>query len=383
MGLYYVQINVMCIIALAIVLMSLNRTTVMPARRVAFNKLVFICIIICLSDIFAWYFNGKVFEGSEVLHHLSNMVYYLAITWEGYAWLGYVDLRIKKLEQNVTRRLMDAVPLAVMTAVVLVNPLTRFLFTFDENGLYSRGPGISVHWVISWFYLIYATVKIVMKIKEAQSRTEKEQLMPLLWFIVPPIVAAVFQMMFYGLTSTQCGLTLSIMIIAFRFLSDETSRDALTGLNNRKALETELLSQLSAKDVELTIMMCDIDNFKTINDTLGHAAGDLVLRHMAEALKNACEGFGKKVFLCRYGGDEFIICGDGLDDYDTQDLIGRIESSIRNITLEGTQGLDFSISVGSSRSECRNYKDVESLIGIADASMYESKRGKKISARIN
>lgn len=376
MELYYFQVNAVCLIILGIVIETLRRTSVLPARRVAFMRLVTICMLVCFSDIFAWSLNGHRFPGSTVIQHASNMLYYAAITLESVAWMEYVNLRVKSLEENVRRRAVIYLPLALMLVLILINPLTGFLFTIDETGSYARGIGVYLHWLISWGYLFYASGKTLKAILSAGSRTERSQLMPLLWFVIPPAAAAVLQMFFYGLTSTQCGLTVSILIIVLRFLSDETSRDALTGLNNRRALENYLMDQLQKNSLQLTVMMCDVDRFKTINDTLGHAAGDLVLRRMSDSLKNVCRTSATDAFLCRYGGDEFIICGANHTEEEVRNLSEALANAISAINLEYSDKLSFSISIGSATGECTSYRDVEGLISMADSAMYSTKRGK-------
>lgn len=379
-GLYYIQTNVICLAILFIVNVILNRSNILPARRVAFRKLVLICAVVCISDIFAWFFSGKLFPGSKLLVYITNMVYYAAITWEGYAWLNYVNLRINTLEENFRRRrIIDALPLALMLLIIAVNPFTQFLFSVNDACTYERGPGVVLHWIVSWGYLLYVTVKVLIYIRKAETNVEKSQYFPLLWFVIPPVIAAVFQMLFYGVTSTQCGFTLSILIIAFSFLSNEVSLDALTGLNNRRAFENHLMEQLQRCRTSVTVLMCDIDHFKNINDTMGHTAGDLVLKRMASSMKKVCGSYSHDVFLCRYGGDEFVICGYNLSSQEMKRLVEEVEKAIMVMNSDYADDLCFGISVGTASGVCDSFRDVEGLISLADAAMYERKRHKKES----
>ena len=377
MGLYYIQTNLVCLLILFVIMYTLRRTSILPARRRAFTRLVISCMVLCFSDIFAWYFNGQGGAGAKLVVHLSNMVYFAAVTLGSYAWLRYVDLRIKSLEENLQRRHWDAIPLAIMLLLILLNPLTHFLFTVDAAGVYSRQAGVVVHWVISWGYLLYVSAKILRRRVAAKSRTEKKQLMPMFWFVIPPAIAAVMQMIFYGLTSTQCGMTLSILIITFSFLSDEVSRDALTGLNNRRALENHLMERLQRGTVRLTVLMCDIDHFKSINDTMGHTAGDVVLKRVAAALKQVGARFEAYTFLCRYGGDEFVVCGYELSEEELRRLISAVEAAVEKVNRDYADNLAFGISIGSATGDCDGYRDVEGLIDMADAAMYQQKNRKK------
>lgn len=381
MNYYYVQTNIVCVLILIITAVSLNKTNIFPATRRVFNRLIYVCMLICVSDLVAWYFNGSTVRGAIPLLHLSNMVYFAAITTVSYVWLTYVNLRLKKPEDHVKRNHLDAIPLAVMLLVILINPLTRFLFSIDSNGIYSREAGVYFHWVISWGYLFLATGRVIREMVRAKSKTEKMQFFPMVWFVFLPALGAVLQMFFYGLISTQCGLALSILIIAFNFQSDEISRDVLTGLNNRRALENHFIELLQKNNSNLTVLMCDIDRFKTINDTLGHAAGDVVLKRMADALKKVCGSYGGEVFLCRYGGDEFILCATGMDSIRIAGLTAAIEKSISDLNAQCDDELNFGISVGSATGDCETYRDVEGLIALADDSMYKAKEAKKIARK--
>lgn len=378
MATYYIQTNVFCFAVLIIVSLLLNKRNIVPARSFAFRTLVFVCAVICVSDMFAWLLIGQQFPRAKHFLYFFNMVYYFGITWEGYAWLEYVNLNTKSLEENYRRRrLLDIVPLMIMLLLVLTTPLTKFLFSVSDDAVYQRGPGIWLHWLISWGYLIYTTIRVIISIRHTDSILKKNELRPLLWFVIPPVISALVQMISYGISSLQCGLTVSILIIAFSYLSEEVSVDSLTGLNNRRTLEYHLSDQLQKSRIPVTILMCDVDCFKHINDTLGHAAGDLVLKRMAASLKKVCGNYDHDILLCRYGGDEFVICGFNLSTNETNRIVDEIERSIETMNADYSDDLFFRVSVGTSSSVCADLKDVEGLIGLADAAMYESKRNKK------
>ena len=91
-------------------------------------------------------------------------------------------------------------------------------------------------------------------------------------------------------------------------LREQTIRDPLTGLFNRRYLDESLERELSraARDKRpLSLLMIDIDSFKKLNDTYGHPAGDEVLRRLGELIRN---GARNADLPCRYGGEEFLLC---------------------------------------------------------------------------
>ena len=83
--------------------------------------------------------------------------------------------------------------------------------------------------------------------------------------------------------------------------------DGLTGLHNRRYLERHLatlVQQATAREKPLSVLVLDIDHFKTINDTYGHAAGDEVLREFSRRVRKAVRGID---LACRLGGEEFVV----------------------------------------------------------------------------
>lgn len=95
--------------------------------------------------------------------------------------------------------------------------------------------------------------------------------------------------------------------LAVLALTEQATRDWLTGLYNRRYFEETLADHISAAkryDRELSLVLFDIDHFKQINDSSGHTAGDTVLHAFAEVLKSTARAAD---IVCRFGGDEFVV----------------------------------------------------------------------------
>jgi diguanylate cyclase (GGDEF)-like protein len=157
-------------------------------------------------------------------------------------------------------------------------------------------------------------------------------------------------------------------------LSQEVDRDSLTGLLNRRRIGLQIDSELvqaKASGRALGLALIDIDNFKAVNDTHGHATGDQVLKSISAILQRACRGSD---IAARYAGDEFLLVLPGLD-LDDAHLVGerllKEVSRYRN-SIAPSLGIDISISIGIAVSrECE--KQAKHLIGIADQAMYDAK----------
>lgn len=158
--------------------------------------------------------------------------------------------------------------------------------------------------------------------------------------------------------------------------------DPLTGLANR-LLGTKKLNQkiLKAKDQHSPFLLIylDIDEFKTINDSLGHTSGDNLLINVSKILKELIEGIG---FVSRMGGDEFMIIVEDVESIKHGELLSeRINKSLRKAYYIDGKSVFVSASIGVCQYPDHG-EDEETLIRNADTAMYHAKRDGKDQYRI-
>jgi diguanylate cyclase (GGDEF)-like protein len=157
----------------------------------------------------------------------------------------------------------------------------------------------------------------------------------------------------------------------------QASHDALTGLPNRRAF-MEQLGQAVARDEPFTLMYVDIDGFKPVNDTHGHAAGDALLKAIAGRLGR---GIRDSDTAARLGGDEFALLLRGMGAGEALELGSKLCASLAqpyNIRVEAAG--EVAIRVGASIGAAlfpQHGQDAEGLIHAADEAMYRAKKGGK------
>ncbi|MFH5805402.1 diguanylate cyclase [Alienimonas sp. DA493] len=157
----------------------------------------------------------------------------------------------------------------------------------------------------------------------------------------------------------------------YRELRRAASRDALTGVANRGELESRLARALRESREEgrpLAVMFLDLDHFKTINDTWGHAVGDEVLKHLTTLLKAECYS-GETVG--RYGGEEFVVVCPQTDLAAAAKRADRLRRVIADTKVNGRSQPRPTASFGVAALE--EGDTVESLVQRADAALYVSK----------
>ncbi len=155
--------------------------------------------------------------------------------------------------------------------------------------------------------------------------------------------------------------------------------DTLTDLPNRYYLTSYLKDLLEnsikeSSENSIAVMLLDLDRFKQVNDTLGHLAGDLLLKIISDRLNNVLEGLkaNAEYFIARHGGDEFVIVLNKINNNQPQKIAQSIIDSIKNpVTIEGHE-VFIGVSIGISIFPSDGNNMVE-IVKNADVSMYAAK----------
>ena len=153
--------------------------------------------------------------------------------------------------------------------------------------------------------------------------------------------------------------------------------DELTGVYNRRGFtllaEQEMkLAQRNKRGALLFFV--DVDQLKKVNDTWGHAQGDLALIEVASILK---EAFREADILARLGGDEFLVLAPDLSEENAAALNNRIQASLEARNRQGQRLYQLNLSMGIARYDPKVPCTVNELIAQADNLMYQQKHGKK------
>ncbi len=160
-----------------------------------------------------------------------------------------------------------------------------------------------------------------------------------------------------------------------RSLESLSTTDHLTGLLNRRQGE-KLLAEEAARvrrgKEMLTLCVVDVNSFKRINDTYGHQAGDICIKHVADVIRR---NIRQSDWLARWGGDEFVlVLRDANPFAQTDTLLQRIVRDLKDSPLRVPQGEQLMLSVTVGASRYSGEEDLRELLAKADEAMYEAKR---------
>jgi diguanylate cyclase (GGDEF)-like protein/PAS domain S-box-containing protein len=157
-------------------------------------------------------------------------------------------------------------------------------------------------------------------------------------------------------------------------LRELAQTDSLTGLSNRRHFEEEASRQIDfirRYGPAGSLFLFDVDGFKTVNDTLGHQAGDEILKSVALIVKNRI----RSTDVCgRIGGDEFAILFPGVRRQEAELLASALVDTIKENSAEVNRSVRCTISIGVVTFYPSDVSTVEELLAVADAAMYEAKR---------
>lgn len=163
--------------------------------------------------------------------------------------------------------------------------------------------------------------------------------------------------------------TIGIMMIV-RQLIRMANTDPVTGLYNYRFLYNILSHELKRSKrygVPLSIIFIDLNNFKSVNDLMGHSIGDVVLRKVSEKL---LESVRATDVLARYGGDEFVVLMPHTDSSSSKIIIQRLKEAVYNLDLPGSSKIGLSFGIAGYPEDGDK---ADQLLNIADRRMYENK----------
>jgi diguanylate cyclase (GGDEF)-like protein len=160
--------------------------------------------------------------------------------------------------------------------------------------------------------------------------------------------------------------------LLYRYALWSASKDPLTGINNRGAMDTALRREVELAhrhETPLSLLVMDIDHFKSVNDRYGHTMGDCALRHVADCAASCIRGSD---MLFRYGGEEFVVLTSNTEWFGGLMLAERLRTAIEAMECTCNEvRLRMTVSLGVSTLEADD--DPAALFARADEALYQAK----------
>ena len=381
---YYVEANIVCIIVFGILLTHNHFNIDRQEKQIKYDRALLGFIFYFAVDCYWALIVSELVP--KTLHSVVADVFliYLFMSMITYFWLDYV----MAVEQAPHRgrpinRFAVIFPFLVSTAALILNYLFAPQFLINEE--LDTLPGFSMYLItVPCIYLVAILFYTMRKAREEENRLEKRRHLFIGFLPLLTLAAGLVQTMFLPHVPIYCSAAMILMLMFYiQDIETRVSVDPLTSLNNRGQLRryTKQKANLYMDDRLTVVVMMDINRFKAINDTYGHAEGDRALVIAAEALKRAINGSSMPSFLCRYGGDEFILILHPSAIGETEQLIRSIRGELRQACA--AEHTPYQLSVSAGYDELRGGQDtIQSCIQRADKKLYLDKAYDRLGEKI-
>ncbi len=375
---YYSESNLVCLIIFAIMLINDYINVDRQEKQIKYDRSLIAFMLYFASDVFwAGIISGVLprTRFTVVTANFANYVFMAALT---YFWLQYV-----MAVEQVPNRDIPTFRFAIVSPFLVSTALLIGTYLFAPHVLLSESLELRPLYhvfqltvpIINIIAMLFYTIRRAVR---EENRQEKRRHLFIGFFPLMVIVGGLFQVLFLPETPIFCfACTILMLVFYIHSLNAQISLDPLTKLNNRGQL-LHYLSQKSNVFMEgrgTYVIMIDINDFKSINDTFGHAEGDHVLVLVSNSLKKVLRRHNMPVFLGRYGGDEFILITHPLTEDELDPMIREIRDEVssacetRNAPYRVTLsiGYDELMRVNDSIQKCLQRADYKQYLDKANA----------------
>ena len=311
---------------------------------------------------------------SRAVINIVTWFYFLIEPLPMLMWLCYLDYYIHKSKKRLKQRYYY-IPIGIFILILLlIDPFTHWVYSIDQYNVYQRGPLIPVI-VFFNFFILLITLLTAFKWKRDVGRMVFASL---LLFSVIPLIGNLLQFILVGSILVWPTVALAIIFIYIFLESQKDRKDYLTGLINKQQIDDMIQNRLMSLDKKpgFSLLMIDLDDFKSINDTYGHKEGDRALVKAAELIYGSLRSIDK---VARFGGDEFLILLEEEQHDEVEKVISRIYDGIKFFNSRRIVPYSLHLSCGYTIITKAGDKSLYDLIHEADVDMYRNKRLRKES----
>ncbi len=371
--LHYIESNVLCLVVFGIMLTNNLLRMDKQEKQIRLNNVIIAFMLYFTSDIIWASIQQGLIKANLFFVCLINLSNFILMSIITYTWLNYAMVaKQASTRRKKTTNLIIAFPLMISILVfiilLIINP-----YIFINNELQLQLPYYIFFIVVP---LIYIVSSIIYSLKQAGQETRKKKKRTYIFIGLFPLVV-----IFGGLIQTFVihdsamfclSCTIFMLVFYIQSMESQISIDPLTGLNNRGQLDRYINLNSHRESLKTFVIMIDINDFKLINDTFGHAEGDRALIILANSLKDVTENRNIPLFLGRYGGDEFILITHSYDEEEVKQLTQDIRVTLKNACINAS--VDYILAVGIGYDELIDNNDsYEKCIERADHKLYINK----------
>lgn len=373
---YYLESNLFCAIMFVIMLAHDLLNVDRQEKQLKYDHALVAFILYFISDSLraGVEFGAFPVTGLTVIaSNLANCVLLAAVT---YMWLRYAMAveQVPYREQPKSKLILSVPFLAAIAALILLHLLAPTVLI--DGQMKPTAVYRAIRIAVPVIYIIVAIFYALQRARREENPIEKRRHLYIGFFPLLVVAGGLAQLLLVPHSPIFC-FCCTILMLAFyiQSMDRQISTDPLTKLNNRGQLMRYVSqkSNMVKEGRETAVVMLDVNDFKSINDTYGHAEGDRALIIIADALRAAVRSRSMPIFIARYGGDEFILVAHPAREEELGQLIAEIHSRLtERCRAEETP---YTVAVSAGYDLLRGEKDsFQKCAQRADERLYEEKR---------
>lgn len=329
------------------------------------RRAVMATIVMLLVEIASWHFDRRPDEGLRTFNYAANALFFWLTPLVPGLWAAHIDFRLFRSRARLRRRFYYLHGMVLSSLLLVVNAFHPILFVVDATNTYSRLPGL---WVIPAYAMGLLAYMIVLALRNRE-RASAQLLAATFATLLAPIIGSVVQLSILGalVIWPLMALTLTVGYVLLETVT--SSRDYVTGLYNRQRVE-EYTRRLARAGTPFGLALIDLDDFKLINDSLGHQAGDRYLQAFAAALSRV---FTDSRMVGRFGGDEFVVVLRASSKDGTATCVDSLRRAIEERSSADIDPARLTFSIGFASHSGDADIPVDETYARADQAMYAQK----------
>ena len=382
---YYLFSNLVCLVIFGLFLYHDWRGVDRQEKQIKFDHALIAFMLYFISDSFWAAITEGLLPATRAVLSVINMANFVIMAAVTYMWLRYV-MAVEQVAHRERRINKIAVlfPLLISTVVLFVlfiaAPSVLFDLTSEKHETQLTYNLFLL--IVPSIYIVAVNVYTMRRAHKEANPLEKKKHVYLGLFPLLVVAGGVVQLMWLPQVPIFCFCCAILMLTLYlQSMQTQISLDPLTKLNNRVQL-LRYVSQASNLHIEgrqTYVMMLDINRFKSINDTYGHAEGDRALSIVADSLKTAVGDRDVPSFIGRYGGDEFVLIVYPATEQELIEMIATIRFHITDACRQNACPYQLGISAGYDKL-LAGQDTFSKCLQRADAKLYLDKEYGKLGA---
>ncbi len=372
---YYASINLVGAVIFGIMLANDYIGLDRQEKQLKYDHALIAFILYFLSDAIWAGVDAGVFPVNQFTVITTTFLNFVIMTLIIYTWLCYV-LAVEQIpnRNSMTMRIILALPLILSMVGLILTYLISPRLLIDEN-LKNTAAFDAFLVAVPYIYLIAIIVYTIKKARSEENIIEKKKHIYIGLFPIMTVIGGLLQMILMPALPIFCFSSTILMVIFYlKSMDTQISKDPLTNLNNRGQL-ARYVSQKSNLLIEgrtTYVVMIDVNDFKNVNDTYGHAEGDSALVIIAKALLKAVKSRTIPLFLGRYGGDEFVLIAHPVKEEELTELLDHVRDNI--FSLCKSENKPYLLTIGIGYDEMLGEEDTfQKCMQRADDKLYINK----------